>query len=131
MMASGRFLGDGLINKFGKRKVLQISGIMISVGLFTAVFLPYLIPSTLAFMVVGLGVASIVPTLYSLAGKNKTVPPGEALTIVSSVSFLGFLLGPPVIGYIAELSSLRFSFAFIGVFGFMIALMVSKIKEME
>lgn len=131
MMASGRFLGDGLINKFGKRKVLQISGIMISVGLFTAVFLPYLIPSTLAFMVVGLGVASVVPTLYSLAGKNKTVPPGEALTIVSSVSFLGFLLGPPVIGYIAELSSLRFSFAFIGIFGFMIALMVSKIKEIE
>lgn len=131
MMASGRFLGDGLINKFGKRKVLQISGIMISVGLFTAVFLPYLIPSTFAFMVVGLGVASVVPTLYSLAGKNKTVPPGEALTIVSSVSFLGFLLGPPVIGYIAELSSLRFSFAFIGIFGFMIALMVSKIKEIE
>lgn len=131
MMASGRFLGDGLINKFGNRKVLQISGIMISIGLFTSVFFPYLIPSTLAFMVVGLGVASVVPTLYSLAGKNKAVPPGEALTIVSSVSFLGFLLGPPVIGYIAELSSLRFSFAFIGIFGFMIALMVSRIKEME
>lgn len=131
MMASGRFLSDGLINRFGKKTVLQISGIMISIGLFTSVFLPYLIPSTLAFMIVGLGVSSVVPTLYSLAGKNKTVPPGEALTIVSSVSFLGFLLGPPVIGYIAELSSLRLSFAFIGIFGFMIALMVSRIKAME
>ena len=70
----------------------------------------------------------IIPTLYSLAGKHPTIPPGEALTAVSSVSFLGFLMGPPVIGYIAELFGLRFSFAFIGVFGLVIALLVARIK---
>ncbi|KAF2515874.1 MFS transporter [Flavobacterium zhairuonense] len=128
MMASGRFLGDGLINKFGRERVMQISGVMISAGLFTAVFLPYLFPCTIAFMAVGLGVATIVPTVYSLAGKNPTVPPGEALTIVSSVSFLGFLMGPPVIGHIAENFGLQFSFAFIGIFGVLIAFMVSKIR---
>jgi MFS family permease len=128
MMASGRFLGDGLINKFGRERVMQISGIMISAGLFTAVFLPYIIPCTLAFMLVGLGVATIVPTVYSMAGKNPSVPPGEALTIVSSVSFLGFLMGPPVIGHIAEAFGLQFSFAFIGIFGVLIAFMVSKIR---
>jgi MFS family permease len=128
MMASGRFLGDGMIQRFGRKKVLQTSGIMISTGLFTAVIFPYLIPSMLGFMLVGLGVATIVPTIYSLAGKNTTVPPGEALTIVSSVSFLGFLMGPPVIGYISELLGLRFSFAFIGIFGILIALFVSRIK---
>lgn len=131
MMAGGRFFGDGLIHKFGRKPVMQISGILISLGLFTSVFFPYLIPSTIAFMFVGLGVSTIVPTLYSIAGKNPTVPPGEALTIVSSVSFLGFLMGPPVIGYIAELSSLRFSLAFIGVFGFLIAFMVSRIKAIQ
>lgn len=131
MMASGRFLGDGLINKFGRERVMQISGVMISVGLFTAVFLPYIIPCTIAFMLVGLGVATIVPTVYSMAGKNPTVPPGEALTIVSSVSFLGFLMGPPVIGHIAEAFGLQFSFAFIGIFGVLIAFMVSKIRTTE
>jgi MFS family permease len=131
MMAGGRFFGDGLIHKFGRKPVMQISGVLISAGLFTAVFFPYLIPSTIAFMFVGLGVSTIVPTIYSIAGKNPTVPPGEALTIVSSVSFLGFLMGPPVIGYIAELFSLRFSFAFIGVFGVLIAFMVSRIKAIE
>jgi MFS family permease len=131
MMASGRFFGDGLIDRFGRKKVMQISGVMISTGLFTAVLFPYIIPSTLAFMFVGLGVSTIVPTLYSIAGKHPKIPTGEALTAVSSVSFLGFLMGPPVIGYIAELSSLRFSFAFIGIFGFIIALMVSRIKAME
>lgn len=131
MMASGRFIGDRLINRFGRKQVMQISGVMISSGLFTAVFFPYIIPCTIAFMVVGLGVSTIIPTLYSIAGKHPTIPTGEALTAVSSVSFFGFLLGPPVIGHIAELFSLRFSFAFIGIFGFLIAFMVSRIKAIE
>ena len=128
MMASGRFLADFMIRKFGRKKILQISGVLMSTGLFIAVIFPYIIPSTIAFMMVGLGVASVVPTIYSVAGKNPNVPPGEALTIVSSVSFLGFLMGPPVIGYIAEVSSLRVSFGIIGIFGFVIAFMVSRIK---
>ncbi|WP_291097987.1 MULTISPECIES: MFS transporter [unclassified Flavobacterium] len=131
MMASGRFFGDRLINKFGRKRVMQISGVMISSGLFMAVIFPFIIPCTIAFMIVGLGVSTIVPTLYGIAGKHPTIPTGEALTAVSSVSFLGFLMGPPLIGHIAELSSLRFSFAFIGIFGFMIALIVSRIKAIE
>lgn len=131
MMATGRFLGDGMINKFGRKIVIQTGGVLISIGLFTAVFLPYLIPSTLGFMLVGLGVSTIVPTLYSIAGKHPTIPPGEALTAVSSVSFLGFLMGPPVIGYISELFGLRFSFAFIGIFGIIIALLVPRIKVIQ
>jgi MFS family permease len=128
MMASGRFIGDAMNNKFGRKRVMQISGCMISIGLFTAVFFPYIIPCTIAFMIVGLGVSTIVPTVYSLAGKNPSVSAGEALTIVSSVSFLGFLMGPPIIGYIAQTFGLQFSFAFIGIFGVLIAFMVTRIK---
>jgi len=131
MMASGRFMADFLIQKYGRKRILQLSGILMSSGLFISVIFPYIIPSTIAFMMVGLGVASVVPTVYSVAGKNPNVPAGEALTIVSSVSFLGFLMGPPVIGYIAEISSLRVSFGVIGIFGFMIAFMVSRIKAIE
>lgn len=128
MMAGGRFIGDGVIRKFGRKKVLQLSGILISAGLFTAAFVPNIIVATASFMLVGLGVSTIVPTIYSVAGKNPNVPPGEALTIVSSVSFLGFLLGPPVIGYIADMSNLRFSFAFIGIFGILISILVSRLS---
>lgn len=128
MMATGRFLGDRVIQKFGRRKILQISGCLISIGLFSAVLLPYIATAALAFMLVGIGVSTIVPTVYSLAGRTKDIPPGIALTMVSSVSFLGFMLGPPVIGYIAEAWGLRASFAIIGIFGFIIAIMVSRIK---
>lgn len=131
MMALGRFLGDAVIIKYGRKLVLQICGLLISIGLFTAVFFPYLLPCTLAFMLVGMGVSVVVPTLFSIAGKNPNLPTSESITIVSSVSFLGFLMGPPVIGYISEAFGLRFSFAFIGIFGLVISLLVSRIKALD
>lgn len=131
MMASGRFVADYMISKIGRKKLLQICGVMISTGLFTSVLFPYLIPCTIAFMLVGLGVSSIVPTVYSTAGKHTKVPTGIALATVSSVSFLGFLMGPPLIGYISEIAGLRYSFAVIGVFGMCISLLVARIRAFQ
>lgn len=131
MMATGRFVADYFITKIGRKLLMQICGVMISGGLFTAVIFPNLIASTIAFMLVGLGVSSIVPTVYSTAGKHPTIPTGIALTIVSSVSFLGFLMGPPLIGFISGAFGLRYSFAFIGIFGIGITLLVGKVKALQ
>jgi MFS family permease len=125
MMATGRFLADGLAVRFGRKRVLQVSGMMISAGLFLSVFFPYITTSTIAFMVVGLGVSSVVPSVYSTAGSQGSVPAGIAIATVASVGFLGFLMGPPLIGYISAAAGLRCSFAVIGVFGTCITLMVS------
>jgi MFS family permease len=131
MMASGRFMADYMTSKIGRKRLLQICGIMISAGLYMAVIFPYLISSTIAFMLVGLGVSSVVPSVYSAAGRHDKVPPGIALATVASVSFLGFLMGPPMIGYISQAAGLRYSFAVIGVFGLGISLMVSRIKALS
>jgi MFS family permease len=131
MMATGRFVADRVITKIGRKRLLQICGVMISTGLFTSVLFPYLIPCTIAFMLVGLGVSSIVPTVYSTAGRHSRVPAGIALATVASVSFLGFLMGPPLIGYISEIAGLRYSFAVIGIFGMGISLLVSRIKALQ
>lgn len=131
MMATGRFVADYMISKIGRKRLLQICGVMISTGLFTSVLFPYLIPCTFAFMLVGLGVSSIVPTVYSAAGRHTKIPAGIALATVSSVSFLGFLMGPPLIGYISEAAGLRYSFAVIGVFGMGISLMVSRVRALN
>ncbi len=130
-MATGRFIGDRLIGKYGRKKMLRTSGIMISSGLFIAVLFPYIISATIGFLVVGLGVSSIVPMVYSAAGRQTKIPAGIALASVSSISFLGFLVGPPLIGYIAELLSLRYSFAVIGLLGIFISIMVPKIKVLD
>ena len=131
MMATGRFLGDKIITKYGRKRSLQVSGIIITTGMFTAVLFPYLIPSVIGFMLVGIGVSGIVPMVYSIAGTNTKVSPGIALAMVSGVSYFGFLMGPPLIGYISELSSLRYSYAFIGCFGLLITFIVAKISAIR
>jgi MFS family permease len=128
MMAIGRFFADSVMMRLGRKQMLRVSGILVSSGLFLAVFLPYLITSTIAFMVVGLGVSSIVPSVYSAAGRQGKVAPGIALASVASIGFFGFLMGPPLIGYISAGAGLRYSFAVIGVFGICISLLVSHIN---
>ena len=131
MMALGRFLGDGVIARLGRRKTIQLSGVIIFFGMMISVIFPYIIPATVGFMLVGLGVSSIVPTVYSSAGKNPKVSPGMALAMVSSVSYLGFLMGPPLIGYISALSNLRYSYAVIGCFGLLVTFLAAKVRALD
>jgi MFS family permease len=131
MMATGRFLGDTVISKIGRKRTMQYSGIIISSGMALSVLFPYLVTATIGFMMVGLGVSTIIPSVYSVAGKNEKVPPGIALAMVSSVSYFGFLMGPPLIGYISALSSLRYSYALVGCFGLLISLLVTKNKAVH
>lgn len=126
MMALGRFLGDWAIRLFGRKKILQLSGLFIFTGMMVSISFPYLFSATLGFMLVGLGVACVVPTVYSISGQNGKVSPGIALAMVSSVSYLGFLMGPPLIGYIAEIASLQYSYAIVGISGLVIAIFVTR-----
>lgn len=127
-MAGGRFLGDWLVTKIGKKLVLESSGITIATGLLISVLFPYVVPATIGFLLVGIGVSSVVPLVYSSAGKSKTLSPGVALTAVSTIGFLGFLLGPPVVGFMAQAFSLRWSFTLIAVLGLGTTVLASQIK---
>ncbi|HMC86191.1 MAG TPA: MFS transporter, partial [Chitinophagaceae bacterium] len=128
-MATGRFIGDSMVVKLGIKKVLQLSATLIPTGLFISILFPYLVAAIIGFLFVGLGVSSVVPLIYSLAGKSATMPAGLALAAVSSVSFLGFLIGPPLIGFIAEAAGLRLSFAVIAVIGLLPAILANRIKS--
>jgi len=54
---------------------------------------------------------------------------GPAIAAVSTVGYLGFLLVPPIVGFVAQAANLRWSFAFIGLLGLVIVWMTSKIEE--
>lgn len=127
-MAGGRFAADWLTNRIGKKTTLQISGVLIAAGLAIAILLPTIVFATLGFLLVGLGVSSIVPLVYGAAGRSKTMSPGVALAAVSTIGFLGFLAGPPAIGFIAEMSSLKWSFAVIAALGFCNTFLASRVK---
>ncbi|HET7116946.1 MAG TPA: MFS transporter [Hanamia sp.] len=127
-MALGRFLGDSLVTKFGVKRMLQLSGVMITTGLLTAVIFPYLLIAIAGFLLVGFGVSSVVPIVYGLAGKSTTMSAGTALAAVSTIGFLGFLIGPPLIGFIAQAVSLRWSFTLIGILGFGTAVLAGRLR---
>ena len=127
-MAGGRFVGDWITTKVGTRRMLQLSGIVITAGLMLAVIVPTLFAATAGFLLVGLGVSSVVPLVYSAAGKSGTMTPGASLAAVSTIGFIGFLLGPPTIGFIAEAANLRWSFTLIAVLGFSTPLLATWAK---
>lgn len=129
MMATGRFTGDRLAEIFSRKKMIQLSGVLIFTGMIFAVLLPYLITATIGFLIVGFGVSSIIPLMISTAGKQTQVSSSIAIATVSGIGFLGFLMGPPLIGYIAQVAGLQYSFLVIAFLGLGISLMVSKVKE--
>lgn len=127
-MAGGRFIGDRLATRWGIRRMLQVSGGLTATGLLVAILFPYLLPALAGFLFVGAGVSSVVPLVYSAAGRSKVLSPGVALAAVSTIGYLGFLFGPPFIGYIAQKSSLRVSLGLIAVLGSLIAVMAGRTK---
>jgi MFS family permease len=128
-MAAGRFIADWFTDRFGRTRTLMLSGLLEAAGLLLAVALPGLLTATIGFMLVGLGVSSVVPLVYGAAGRSKTMSAGVALAAVSTVGFAGFLLGPPVIGLVAGAFSLRVSFTLIAVMGLIVALLARRVEE--
>jgi MFS family permease len=128
-MTTGRFFGDKMVTRAGIKKVLKFSGWFIFCGLALAVALPYTVTAAMGFILVGFGVSCIVPMVFSLAGRSKNMSSSSALASISTVGYLGFVLVPPFVGFVAQTASLRLSFAIIAIFGAVIVYFVSKIKE--
>lgn len=127
-MAGGRFVADWFSGRFGLKRTLQVSGTLTATGLLIAVFFPYMLTAVLGFMLVGAGVSSVVPLVYSTAGKSGTMSPGVAIAAVSTIGFVGFLIGPPVIGFVAGAFSLRVSFMLIAAMGVCVVIVSTKAK---
>lgn len=130
-MATGRFFADRVVHQIGFKRTIQLSGLLITTGLLTAVIFPILPTAISGFFIVGFGVSSVVPLIYSEAGKSKKMSTGSALAAVSTIGFIGFLIGPPLIGLIAGAFNLRVSFLVIAAIGLSVVFLVQKIRPSE
>lgn len=127
-MALGRFVADKFAARFGLKRTLQVSGTLSAIGLMVAVIFPSLPTATIGFMLVGAGVSSVVPMVYSAAGKSTTMSPGASIAAVSTISFIGFLIGPPVIGFLSGAFTLRIAFIFIAFMGSCVVVLSTRAK---
>lgn len=111
-MTLGRFLGDGISEKYGAIKVI-VYGCAIAIGAYFLILTSHFYISVIGFGLLGLGLSVIIPELFRLAGRTKNLPTSVSISFVSGVGFLGFLLGPVIIGFISNFTNLLMSYVFL------------------
>lgn len=125
MMFVGRMITSFLYTIWQKTTVLKVAGMLIFLGFLTSsmfihmaddLILKVIINSS-GFMMIGLGISCVVPTLYSIVAEKSTTPPGMALTIMSTISFAGPLVAPLLVGAISHNFGLEWAYLAVGLVG--------------
>ncbi len=129
-MTIGRLTGDHFTEKFGNRKQLIISSLLSIIGLTLALSVNNEWTVLTGFFIVGLGLATVVPIVYSTAGNTEGVSPSVGIAMATTIGYTGFFVGPPTIGYLADMFSLRVGLSFgLMLFVVMLILVMLKIKK--
>jgi len=105
-MAVCRIVGDASVRHFGSSKVVALGGLVAAIGLALVLGLPNVLTACVGFALVGVGLANIVPVIFSAAGRS-TVTPAIGVSMAATAGYAGFLVGPPLIGLGAGFLGLR------------------------
>lgn len=113
-MCIGRLTGDFCIQKFGRLNVVRIGSLIALLGLILVLVLKLPTVSLVGFGLIGFGVANIVPIGFTAAG-NAPGEPGKAIATVCLMGYVGLLIGPPLIGFAAEVLALEGALWILGI----------------
>lgn len=114
-MAIGRLCGDPIVRRLGVHKIILFGGLCAAVGMAVATLIPYWQAALSGYALVGIGCSNIVPVFYSAVGRQKTMPENVAVPAITTLGYIGILMGPAGIGLVAHLSSLGIAFLVIAV----------------
>ena len=95
-------LGDKIVAVLGEEKTLVFGSVIGAIGFLSVIFLENFYAIQLGFVLMGLGLANIVPTIYSLTKYQKVMPINAAVTAITSMGYTGVILGPAVLGFVAH-----------------------------
>jgi fucose permease len=101
-MALGRLSGDWLTKCLGAALLMRIGGALAALGMTATLLIGRPAVAVAGFGLVGLGLANVVPTLFSAAGRARLVPSRMTIAAVASAGYVGLLAGPPLIGFAAQ-----------------------------
>jgi len=122
MQFVGRLVGDRMTDRFGQRTMARGGGVLVLVGMGTALAFPSVIGSIVGFGVAGFGVATLIPSAMQNADEIPGFAPGSGLTIIGWLLRVGFLLSPPVVGAIADATALRWGLLIVPASGLLVLL---------
>jgi predicted MFS family arabinose efflux permease len=112
-MTFSRFIGDGVVARYGNRVVLTLSGLSALLGFCILLLSPLAYTALGSFILIGLGAANIVPILFRLAGTQHAMPKGLAVAALTTAGYGGLLTGPAVIGFLSKEIGLHNAFWFL------------------
>jgi len=121
-MTAGRFLGDRIVHRFGQATTALGGGLLATGGTAVALAAPAPGVAILGFLLVGVGLSNLVPMIFTKAGNLHGLPSSSGLATVSVAGYGSFLAGPPMVGYLADLTSLPRALTVLGLFGMAVAL---------
>jgi MFS family permease len=104
----------------------MLNGIFISLGMLLTLFVPAVEGKILGCFLTGLGISTIVPLIYSQAGNQKNIEPAIAIAGVSTIAYIGFLIGPVLIGYIADFLNLQYALVLLILLGLLASFVANK-----
>jgi len=130
-MAIGRMVGDRFIHRYGATKILTASGLMTGGGLIFGTLLHHPVGAFLGFGFAGLGLANAVPILFAAASNVRGVSSSAGIATVASMGYAAFLGGPPLVGNLAQVTSLRFGLALVGAFTILISVFARRVLREE
>ncbi|MFJ3466079.1 MFS transporter [Pseudomonas sp. NPDC090201] len=112
-MAIGRLCGDPIVRRLGVHRIILFGGLCAAVGMAVATLVEHWQAALVGYALVGLGCSNIVPVFYSAVGRQKTMPENVAVPAITTLGYIGILMGPAGIGFVAHLSSLGAAFLII------------------
>jgi fucose permease len=121
LMAAGRLAGDGLALRLGPAWVVRGGGALVALGIALAVASDVPLIAIVGFGLVGAGLACSFPLLLSAASRTPGVAASTAIAAIATAGYTGFLVGPPLIGTVAEALTLRVALGLLGVVGVLVA----------
>ncbi|QKW34652.1 MFS transporter [Actinomadura sp. NAK00032] len=120
-MLLGRLVGDRVRMRVGTRRLLTGAGLGTAAGMAVVVLAPGPAVAIAGFFVTGLVVCTVVPTTISLAGTAAPDRPAAAVAQVGAMGYGGLLLGPVVVGFLSDATSLRVGVGTVVVLALLIA----------
>lgn len=120
-MTTGRLSGDWIVSKLGGVRVVILGGLVAASGFLLVAFAHDLIAVYGGFALVGLGASNIAPVFFTAAGRQERMPANPAIAAVSTLGYAGILIGPALIGVVAQYSGLATAFVLISVGFFFVA----------
>ncbi len=118
-----RLAGDKVVLKIGPSKTARYSGLVAMIGALILTIFDTFIPILIGFGLIGLGIAVIIPLAFSRAANDKTMSQGSAIASVATLGYGGMLIGPLLIGFIAEATSIKTSFLIFPILAFIIIIL--------